>query len=94
VANSETEFRQLVKNEKLREEWFAETDVSRAAAQGPTPDENQCIGFTTPLVFQDAGSSNAPYVADIYEYVGFLGDLNRQLSGLPDGSKVRLKVTP
>jgi hypothetical protein len=32
------------------------------------------------------------YVADLYEQVSFLGDLNRQISKLPDGTKVRLHV--
>ena len=94
VAESETQFRQLATNEQLREEWFAEADSSTAAGHGLTPSPNQCIGFTTPLVFQEAGRFNSPYVADLYEYVSFLGDLNRQLSKLPDGSKVRLHVKP
>jgi hypothetical protein len=30
------------------------------------------------------------YVVDIYDQVGFLGDMRRQISFLPDGAKVRL----
>jgi hypothetical protein len=33
------------------------------------------------------------YVADLYEYVSFLGNIHHQMANLPDGSKVRLRVT-
>jgi len=91
VANSEVEFRELARRKEMRDEWFAETDELAAASRGLMPNKAQCIGFTTPLVFQEAGQFNSPYVTDLYEYVSFLGDLNRQLSVLPDGAKVRLK---
>jgi len=43
-------------------------------------------------VFSDGGRSDTPYVTDLYDHVSFLGDLNRQISSLPDGTKVRLQV--
>ena len=32
------------------------------------------------------------YVADLYEYVSFMGDLHEQLKDVPDGRQVRLRV--
>jgi hypothetical protein len=58
------------------------------------PTATQCIGFAVPAVFAESGSANTPYIADLYEYVSFLGDLNRQISSLPDGAKVKLQVQP
>ncbi len=45
-----------------------------------------------PLIFAESGSPDTPYVADLYENISFLGDLNRQISSLPDGAKVRIRV--
>jgi len=92
VAESETRFRELATTSEKRKEWFAETDEQAAATRGLKPNATQCIGFSVPLVFAESGFPDSPYLADLYEHVGFLGDLNRQISNLPDGAKVRLKV--
>jgi hypothetical protein len=93
VAESETEFRRLATTKEKREEWFAERDELAASRQRLTPGANQCIGFKTPLVFAESGAPNSAYVADLYEYVSFLGELHRQITQLPEGSKVRLEFT-
>ncbi len=94
VADSEAKFRELAASHEKREEWFAEADEQAAAARGLKPNATQCIGFSVPLVFAESGSPDTLYVVDLYENVSFLGDLNRQISSLPDGTKVRLKVVP
>lgn len=93
VAESETEFRKLASTRDKLEEWFAESDELAASRKGIKPAANQCIGFKTPLVFAEGGTPNSAYVADLYEYVSFLGEVHRQISQLPDGSKVRLEFT-
>jgi hypothetical protein len=93
VAESEAEFRKLASTEEKREEWFAESDELAASGQGLNPGASQCIGFKTPLVFAESGTPSRAYLADLYEYVSFLGELHRQISQLPDGSKVRLEFT-
>jgi hypothetical protein len=92
VADSEKQFRELAETGQKRRDWFAEADEQAATARGLKPDATQCIGFSVPLVFAESGSRDSPYVADLYEHVSFLGDLNRQISSVPDGAKVRLKV--
>ncbi len=91
VAESEIRFRELASTKEKREEWFAESDELAAARQGLTPGPNECVGFKTPLVFAESGTPNNAYVADLYEYVSFLGKIHRQISQLPDGAKVRLE---
>jgi len=56
------------------------------------PNQNQCIAFKIRIVFAEAGTPNKGYVGSLYEQVSFLGDLNRQLSQVPDGSKVQLRI--
>jgi hypothetical protein len=94
VAGSETEFREMAETSEKRKEWFAEPDLQACAARGLNPTSSQCIGFSVPIVFAESGSPDTAYIADLYDYVSFLGDLNRQISSLPDGAKVRLRVQP
>jgi hypothetical protein len=91
VADSETKFKELATSK--RDEWFADSDEVAAAAKGLKPNANQCIGFAVPLVLRTTSTSpNNPYVADLHEHVSFLGDMNRQLANLPDGTEVRLAI--
>jgi hypothetical protein len=92
VADSEIQFRELAATSEKRKDWFAETEEQAAATRGLKPDASQCIGSSVPLVFAQSGFPDSPCVVDLYEHVAFLGDLNQQISNLPDGAKVRLKV--
>jgi hypothetical protein len=92
VSDSENQFRELAGSRDKRQEWFAEAEEQAAASRGLKPNAYQCIGFSVPLVFAESGSPDTPYVADLYEHVSFLGDLNQQISTLPEGTRVHLKV--
>lgn len=91
-ADSEAQFRELALSIEKQEEWFAVADEKAAIARGLEPSNTQCIGFSVPLVFAESGPSDTAYVADLYEHVSFLGDLNHQIADLPEGAKVRLRV--
>jgi hypothetical protein len=56
------------------------------------PGPEQCIALKTPIIFAEGAAADNAYVGSLYEQVSFLGDLNRQLSQLPDGSKVQLRT--
>jgi hypothetical protein len=92
IAGSEEEFRKLAGAEEKRREWFAEHDEMAAAKRGLIPNSQQCVAFKIPLMFKESGTPDNAYVADLYEQVSFLGDLHRQVSKLPHGTKVRLAV--
>lgn len=90
VADCEAQFVELAETPEKREDWFAESDELASAERGLRPNASQCIGFSVPLAFAESGSPDTPYIVNIYDHVGFLGDMHRQISSLPDGSKVRL----
>ena len=92
VADSLRQFLELCESSEKREEWFAESDEKAAAARGLIPGATQCVGFSMPVAFAEAGSPDTPFISDIYDHVGFLGDLHRQIASLPNGAKVRLVV--
>lgn len=56
VADSEPEFRDLAETREKREEWVAEADETSAANRGLTPNADQCIGFSVPLVLAETGT--------------------------------------
>jgi len=91
LTDSEAQFRELASAKGVQ--CFAERDEGAAAAKGLTPDDTQCIGFGVPLVFRE-NTPDAAYIADLYDHVSFLGDLNRQIADLPDGAQVRLVIGP
>ena len=93
VAQTKTEFLELARTPKCRE-WFVEKEALAYANRGLIPGPSQCIGFSVPAVFAEGGTPDTAFVADIYEHVSFLGDLHQQMSTLPDGSKIRLRVAP
>jgi hypothetical protein len=76
-----------------RQDWFAEEDEKSAAQLGMIPGPLQCVGFKTPLCFRESSiTSDNMYIADLYEYIAFLGDIHHQLANLPNGEKVRLRI--
>ena len=93
IADCEAQFLSLSSAPDNVEEWFAKSDERAAAERGLIPGPNQCIGFSVPLIFAEGGSLETAYLADIYDHVGFLGDLHRQITTMPDGAKVRLRVS-
>ena len=92
VATSEADFRDLAYTKEKREQWFAESDELAAMERGLNPNQDQCVAFKTPIIFAEAGTPNNAYVGSLYEQVSFLGDLHRQISQLPDGSKVQFRI--
>jgi hypothetical protein len=95
IAESESVFEHFLAESAKRELWFAELQLTAFAEQGLKPNDLQCIGFKSPVVFaESANVPNNAYVADLYEQVSFLGDLHRQIADSPDGGKVRFKIGP
>jgi hypothetical protein len=94
VAETVDQFLSLAASAEERWELFAEDDERAAAQRGLVPSAAECIAFKIPLCFRE--SSTAPdnvYVANLYEYVSFLDDIHRQMVDVPDGKKIRLRVT-
>lgn len=75
IGESASEFNALKTTPEKREEWFAEADKQDAAERGLIPGPGQCIGFDIPTVFAESANAT-PYIADIYDHLGFLGNLH------------------
>ena len=86
IADSQESFRTELEKEEMRQRWFATNDEAQAAGRGLVPGPEQCIGFSTPLAFAESGYAGNPYIADLYDYIPFLGNLHRQIADLPAGT--------
>jgi len=95
VAGTEMEFREAAKGAGQRDDWFLQRLAEQASQKGCSPKKGQCVGYKIPTVFKE--SANVPdnaYVADLYEFVSFMGDLHHQINDVPDGGQIRLKIQP
>ena len=93
IAYSVAEFEELSATAEKRDDWYSEAKAKKAAELGLVPGAMQCIAFDIPVVFEESAKATG-YVADIYDYIGYLGDVHRQIATLPDGAKVKLVVKP
>jgi hypothetical protein len=95
IANSEKKFREAGTTLSKKEEWFLEERAKEAERKGYSPGKGECVGSKIPWVFKEsADMPDNVYVADIYEYASFMGDLHHRLHEVGDGGKVRLRVEP
>jgi hypothetical protein len=93
IAGSAEEFVRLTQGSQHRKKWFCEDVAVALAEQGFDPAKGKCIAYKTPIVFAGStGHASNVYIADLYEYVSFLGDLHFQMKDVPDGGKIRLIV--
>jgi hypothetical protein len=93
VSDSVTLFESERDSVEKREEWFHESEMNDARGLGFDPNDEQCIGFKVPVMFAESYKHpNNAYIADLYEYVSFSGDVHQQISHLPDGTKATLRV--
>jgi hypothetical protein len=93
IAGSVEEFVRLTERSENRKKWFCEDVAIALAEQRFDPAKGKCIAYKTPIAFAGSnGDVSKVYIADLYEYVSFLGDLNFQMKDVPDGGKVRLVV--
>ena len=95
VANSEEEFRFAADAPSKKKEWLLMDEEDKAGRKGYSAGKGQCVGSKIPWIFKESASMpDNLYVADLYEYVSFMGDLHSQIHSVPDGGQVRVKIQP
>jgi hypothetical protein len=93
VAGTVDQFLSMAASPEKRKKLFAEDDERAAAQRGFVPGPVECLAFKIPLCFSESATApNNVYVANLYEYVSFLGDIHRQMADVQDGKKIRLRV--
>jgi hypothetical protein len=94
VAETVGQFLSMAALPEKRSKFFAEDDERAVAQRGLVPTASECIAFKIPLCFRESATApNNVYVANLYEYISFLGEIHRQIADQQDGKKIRLRVT-
>jgi hypothetical protein len=94
IASSSEEFTKAASSGKAGK-WLLDDLLAQAEQRGLHPHKGQCIGYKIPLVFKESASAaDNTYVADLYEYVAFMGDLHGQIRDVADRGQVRMRVEP
>jgi hypothetical protein len=94
IAASEAEFRVIIADpDRSRRLLHAEILEAHIETRGPVP-AGFCLGYTILPIFKEGSYalSNRSLVP-ASEHFSFTGHVHRQLSDVPDGSRVRYKVT-
>jgi hypothetical protein len=74
--------------------WFLPPLIEKLVKAGKTLGEGQCYTFVTLPIFKE-GTYTVENLNPVNakEHFGSTGSLHRQVRGLPDGAKVRIKIT-
>lgn len=94
VANSRAHFEDLLRTSShLVDEWFLPTLVEKLHAAGKRAEADECYGFVILPVFAEGKYEvdNMFVIPCAEQFVG-MADVHRQLSELPNGAAVQVKV--
>ncbi len=92
VAENRDDFRAKIDVGDNAAEWLMIPMVDRMTAAGIRLEPGQCYGFKIPPIL--GGTFTVENVApiSIRDYLGAYGSIHKQLQGVPDGTRVILKV--
>jgi len=95
VAESREQFEGLVKSSPAHvDEWFLPPLVDRLHAAGKRPKDGECYGFIILPVFAEGKyDTDNMVVVPVREQLIGIANIHRQLSELPNGATVQVKVT-
>ena len=92
LADSRDDFGRLIDDEDNASLWLAIPLVDELVATGMDLQPGQCYGFKVPPVLGGQYTVENCGILAIPDYLGVYGSIHDQLRGLPDGSRVALKV--
>jgi hypothetical protein len=92
LAADREEFGRLIDEGDNADVWLAIPLVDELVASGLRLQPGQCYGFRAPPVLGGEYTVENCGVLPIPDYLGAYGSIHDQLRGVPDGSRVVLKV--
>ena len=92
IANSIEEYNDLIKDDEFLADWFMTAMVEEATEMLGALEEGRKYCLAVPGVLDGEYSGKNIRTAPLIEIIRFSGELGKQIGGLPDGAKVKLKV--
>jgi hypothetical protein len=91
LADSPEELERVRRDPEFREDWDMRALVEKAEAALGSLSEGQCYHLVIPSVLGGAYAvANIKRIA-LTDWLGFSGEVARQIADLPDGTQVKLK---
>jgi len=92
LADNRDEFAQRIDEEGNAEDWLMIPLVDRLVAAGVLLKPGECYSFLTPPILGGDYDVANTVVLPISEHFGVYGSYHQQLRGVPDGTKVVIRV--
>jgi len=92
IANSIEEYNDLIKDDEFLADWFMTAMVEEETEMLGALEEGRKYCLAVPGVLDGEYSGKNIRTAPLIEIIRFSGELGKQIGGLPDGAKVKLKV--
>lgn len=92
LADSRDHFSNLIDLDDNAADWLLIPLVDQCVASGMLLREGQCYAFKLPPLLGASYELDNIYAAHIAEYLPYLADIHKQLHGMPDGTKVKIKI--
>ncbi|ALJ12535.1 T6SS immunity protein Tdi1 domain-containing protein [Sphingopyxis macrogoltabida] len=94
VAKNRVEFEEVMKTSPaLTDEWFLPSLIERLHAAGKKPGAGECYGFSVLPVFAEGKYEvGNMFVVPVWEQFVGMADVHRQISELPEGASVQVKI--
>lgn len=94
LAGSRDEFALRIDEGNNANEWLSIPLVDELVAAGFHLQPCQCYGFKQPPVLGGRYTLDNISPIPLVEYLCFCGQIHEQLNDLPDGTRVRLEISP
>ena len=92
LADNRDEFSRKIDEDDNAEDWLMIPLVDQLVAAGVLLEPGKCYSFVTPPILGGAYTIENTMVLPITDQFGLYGSYHEQLEGVPDGTKVVLKI--
>lgn len=92
IAEDETGLFAHMGDPEVREMWQADALVTRAKDKLGAAPEGHCYSLSIPALLEGNYASDDFWLPPVTELIACMGDIERQIRNLPDGSNITLKL--
>lgn len=90
VANTSNDLQKKMATTGFEQFLLKTKERELLASKGWKPAKDECFTYKMPVVFAEGDHDIC--TVNVYEAVGFLGNVHRQIKDLPEGAKVRFAI--
>ena len=92
IANTKTDYNELIQNEEFLDDWFMSAMVEEAKITLGELDSGKKYYMVIPGILDGEYGGKNIKVTSLIDLIRYSGDLGKQIKDLPDGAKIELKT--